>query len=228
VTREKFASTIDHSGTTFPILATINNRPEVSANLHPNRSKGMHTTSISLLERIRQPEERAAWGRFVELYTPLLYYWACRLGMQESDAADLVQDVFAVLVQKLPVFTYENGKSFRAWLRTITFNKWRDFQRRRAAAPGDGNPELLANLPAPEPCDTFWEREYRECLVGRALELMQSEFQPATWKACWECVVVGRPAAEVATELGLSVDSVYAAKSRVLRRLRQELHGLFD
>jgi RNA polymerase sigma-70 factor, ECF subfamily len=209
-------------------VATINQRSRVKVTLHLFPSNHMHTTSISLLERIRQPAEREAWGRFVDLYTPLLYYWACRLGMQESDAADLVQDVFAVLVQKLPAFTYDNGKSFRGWLRTITYNKWRDFQRRRAAAPANGNPAVLANLPAPDSLDTFWEREYRECLVGRALELMQSEFEPATWKACWECVVSDRPAAEVARELGLSVDSVYAAKSRVLRRLRQELSGLFE
>jgi RNA polymerase sigma-70 factor (ECF subfamily) len=188
----------------------------------------MHTTSISLLERVRRPTERAAWARFVELYTPLLYYWACRLGMQGADAADLVQDVFTVLVQKLPGFTYDGGKSFRAWLRTITYNKWRDFQRRRAAAPEGLHAMPLPDLPATDDMDAFWEREYRQQLVGRALELMQREFQPSTWKACWECVVEGRPAAEVAQELGLGIDAVYAAKSRVLRRLRQELGGLFD
>jgi RNA polymerase sigma-70 factor (ECF subfamily) len=185
----------------------------------------MHTTSISLLERVRHLEEHAAWERFVELYTPLLYYWACRLGLQEMDASDLVQEVFAILVQKLPEFHYDSGKSFRSWLRTITHNKWRDFQRRRAAERAQGGMAELPQVPAPEE-DPFWEQEYRQQLVGRALELMQQEFQPATWKACWECVVASRPAADVAAELGLSVDAVYAAKSRVLRRLRQELSGL--
>jgi RNA polymerase sigma-70 factor (ECF subfamily) len=74
----------------------------------------------------------------------------------------------------------------------------------------------------------FEEAEYRQHLARRALELMQAEFPPATWKACWEVVVAGRPAAEVAAELAISIDSVYAAKSRVLRRLRQELAGLLD
>src|SRR5438552_1694044 len=101
-----FANILPAFWYTLPDSCYNQQMPEASSNLHPNRSKRMHTTSISLLERIRQPAEREAWGRFVELYTPLLYYWACRLGMQESDAADLVQDVFAVLVQKLPVFTY--------------------------------------------------------------------------------------------------------------------------
>ena len=94
----------------------------------------MHTTSISLLERLRRPGEEEAWARLVELYTPLLYYWANRTGLSETDAADLVQDVFVVLVAKLPEFLYDRGKGFRAWLRTILFNKWRDRLRRAAEA----------------------------------------------------------------------------------------------
>ena len=64
--------------------------------------------------------------------------------------------------------------------------------------------------------------------MRRALELMQADFQPTTWKACWEYAVQGRPAEEVARELDTTVAVVYAAKSRVLRRLRQELAGLLD
>jgi RNA polymerase sigma-70 factor (ECF subfamily) len=75
----------------------------------------MNSTSVSLLERLRQPAAPEDWGRFVQLYTPLLYYWACRLGLQEQDAADLVQEVFTTLVQKLPEFAYEPDRSFRGW-----------------------------------------------------------------------------------------------------------------
>jgi RNA polymerase sigma-70 factor (ECF subfamily) len=188
----------------------------------------MHTTSISLLERLRRPGEAAAWARLVDLYTPLLYFWACRTGMPAEDAADLVQDVFAVLVEKLPEFVYDRQKSFRSWLRTILFNKWRDQRRRAQAVQIHSNREELAHLAGPDGPEAFWEAEYREHLVGRALELMQTEFQPTTWKACWETVVSERPAAEVAAELGISVAAVYAAKSRVLRRLRQELEGLLE
>jgi RNA polymerase sigma-70 factor (ECF subfamily) len=60
------------------------------------------------------------------------------------------------------------------------------------------------------------------------LELMRNEFEEPTWRACFECTVNDRPAAEVARELGLSVNAVYVAKSRVLRRLRQELDGLWE
>jgi RNA polymerase sigma-70 factor (ECF subfamily) len=187
----------------------------------------MNTTSVSLIERLRQPGEREAWERLVELYTPLLYYWAYRMGLRDPDASDLVQDVFAVLVEKLPGFDYDQRKSFRGWLRTILANKWRDACRRRAAAP-DARGGSLSGVAAAEDADPFWEAEYRQHLVGRALELMQAEFQPTTWKACWEVVVGDRPAAEVAAQLGLSVDAVYAAKSRVLRRLRRELEGLLE
>jgi len=188
----------------------------------------MDSTNISLLERLKEPVNQIAWSRFVDLYTPLIYSWARGVGLQESDAADLVQEVFAVLVLKMPEFTYDRRKSFRSWLRTVTLNKWRDRCRRRAARPQEvAAQEMLEEADAPAE-GSFAEIEYRQHLVGRALELMQAEFQPTTWKACWESVVVGRPAAEVARQLGISENAVHLAKGRVLRRLRQELQGLLE
>jgi RNA polymerase sigma-70 factor (ECF subfamily) len=183
----------------------------------------MNTTPVSLLKRLRRPGEQAAWDRFVELYTPLLYYWARRMGLQEPDAADLVQEVFTLLVQKLPRFAYDEQRSFRGWLRKVTVNKWREKQRRAEAAAGP-----LPERAGPDAAEAFWEAEYRGHLVRRALEVMQSEFQPSTWKACWETAVEGRPAAAVAAELGLSVGAVRAAKFRVLSRLCEELEGLLE
>jgi len=188
----------------------------------------MNTTPVSLLERLRRPGEPEAWERFVQLYTPLLYYWARRVGLQTQDAADLVQDVFAVLVQKLPEFTYDEHKSFRAWLRTVTLNKWRDRCKHRATARIAGNEAALSELASPDETAAFEEAEYRQHLVSHALQVMQADFQPATWKACWEYVVADRPAADVARELAITVNAVYLAKARVLARLRQELQGLLD
>lgn len=187
----------------------------------------MHTTSLSLLERVRQPDARDAWDRFVELYTPLLYHWARRAGLQDPDAADLVQDVFTILVRKLPEFALDSRKSFRAWLRTVTLNQWRDHCKRRARRPVVSNGSALDSVEAPED-PAFWEVEYRRCLVDRALGIMRAEFQPTTWQACWQVVVEERPAAEVARELGISENAVYIARCRVLRRLRSELEGLFE
>jgi RNA polymerase sigma-70 factor (ECF subfamily) len=187
----------------------------------------MPTTPLSLLQRLCQPEadEKArAWARFVELYTPLLFAWACRLQVPEQDAADLVQDVFLKLVRQLPGFRYEPGRSFRGWLRTLLLHQWQD-QLRRVRAPAAVSPEGLA-APGPGPIEELAEAEYRQHLAARALQLMRSDFAASTWQACWETVVRERPAAEVAGELGLSVAAVYAASSRVLRRLRQELQGL--
>jgi len=188
----------------------------------------MNTTPVSLLERVRMPSDQDAWGRFVQLYTPLIFCWARRCGLQADDAADLTQEVFTTLFQKLPDFAYDRHKSFRAWLRTVTLNHWRDRQRRLATRPLPGNGALLDEVEAPGDAMLLEEAEYRQHLVSRALQIMRADFQPATWRAFWEHGVVGRPADEVAAEVGLSVAAVYGARFRVLARLRKELQGLLD
>jgi RNA polymerase sigma-70 factor (ECF subfamily) len=189
----------------------------------------MTKTPSSLLERLRVPFEAEAWERFVSLYTPLIYAWGRQVGLQEQDAADLVQEVFVKLMQVLPTFTYDARKGgFRRWLRTVALNTWRDHRKRRGDRPLPGNEAALAELAAPNGIESFWEAEYSLHLVNRAMALMQADFQPATWKAFWEQVAVGRPAKEVAAELGITAGAAYAAKFRVLDRLRQELAGLLE
>jgi RNA polymerase sigma-70 factor (ECF subfamily) len=83
----------------------------------------MNTTSASLLERLRRPVDQAAWERFVRLYTPLLCRWARKAGVPAPEVGDVVQDVFAVLVNKLPEFQYDASRRFRGWLWTITLTK---------------------------------------------------------------------------------------------------------
>lgn len=187
----------------------------------------MHTTPPTLLERLHQAGNEAAWVRLVALYTPLLFGWARRCGETEHDAADLVQEVFVALVQTLPTFHYDRTGNFRGWLRTLLLNKLRD-RKRRAVRAG----RALAQLPhddwLPNVAETYWEEDYHKELACRALQMMQAEFTPSTWKACWETVGQGRSAAEVARELGLTENAVYIARCRVLRRLRQELGGLMD
>ena len=186
----------------------------------------MHTTSPSLLERLRIERDQGDWRRFVDLYTPLLFFWARRTGLGQEDAEDLVQDVFEVLLRKLTEFRYDPNRSFRSWLRTITLNKWRDRQRRAAHVPAVTEVPM-SEIPAPEP-DDLSEAEYRQQLVGRAMEMIQPEYQPTTWRAFWETAVAGRSPADVAAELGLSRNAVYVARCRVLERLRHELDGLLE
>src|ERR1700689_2304156 len=92
-------------------------------------------TPASLLEGLRQPAADEAWNRFVRLYTPFIYAWGKGAGLQPADAADLVQEVLTSLLKSLPAFNYDRHKSFRAWLRTVTLNCWRDRCRRLAARP---------------------------------------------------------------------------------------------
>ena len=132
--------------------------------------------------------------------------------------------MFAHLLKALPAFRYDPGRSFRAWLAVVVGNKWRELNRRRrpVSVPADD----LADVPGP--ADGFDEDEYRRHIAGRALALIRVEFAPATWKAFWGVVVEGRPAGEVAGDFGLTVNAVYLARGRVLRRLREELAGLVE
>lgn len=182
----------------------------------------MESTSPSLLERLRQPEDAAAWERFVELYGPVLHHWALRSGLGAADAADLVQEVFVLLVRKLPHLAYDPQRRFRGWLWTVASNKIRECRRRRQPVAGSGVP--IDEIEAPDEGDPLADEEYRALLVERALQLMRSDFKPGTWQACWQHIVEGKTAAD----LGMSDGALRAAKFRVLSRLRRELAGLWE
>jgi len=187
----------------------------------------MPSTPLSLLLRLRDQPDPVNWNRFVDLYAPLLFYWASRLRLPPDRIADLVQDVFAILLEQMPRFEYDPQRSFRGWLKTILLNVWRKHLRRQGVERVQ-QVETLVEVAEETGFSDLHEEEYRAHLVRRALAILQPEFEPTTWKACWEFVVQERPAAEVARELKISVNAVYLAKGRVLRRLRTELQGLFD
>lgn len=186
----------------------------------------MERTPASLLDRLRQPGAASDWHRFVDLYTPLLLRWVRRWFADESDVNDLVQDIFTVLVQKLPSFEYRPNRSFRAWLYTVTANKCRDERGRRAVSARPMQPGQLEAVPDPDEDDG--EAEYRRVLLQRALVVLQPEFEPATWAAFQQTSFSDKSAAEVAADLQTTPGAVRAAKFRVLHRLRQELRGLLD
>ena len=95
----------------------------------------MVITSVSLLRRLQTGNETGAWDRFVRVYTPLLFRWVRRMGIEQQEAADIVQDVFSILVRKLPSFEYDEKSSFSRWLHTVTANRCRDHFRRRSLLP---------------------------------------------------------------------------------------------
>lgn len=188
----------------------------------------MDSTSASLLLRLKQPDQPEAWDRFVRIYSPLLFHWARRTGLQAEDASDLVQDVLTTLLRKVTEFDYDKSRSFRAWLRTVTMNLWRDRLKRRATRPMSGNGDRLDEVADHDALEKMIDQEYSKSISSQALKLMQGEFQPRIWKACWEHAVEGRSAIDVGAELGMTPGAVYAATCRVLARLRSELDGLID
>ncbi|MGH7134670.1 MAG: RNA polymerase sigma factor, partial [Pirellulales bacterium] len=171
----------------------------------------MDSTPDSLLVRVRVRDDDEAWQRFLKLVTPLVTLWAQRLGLRAQDVEELVQEVVAVLAEKMPEFSYDREKSFRGWLRTIATNKWRQWRRRPEAMAL--TEAMCQDLEADDPADAFWQEEFNDYLIARALEVMRTEFEPTTWKACWEHIAQGRRAADVGAELGISPGAVYVATS---------------
>jgi RNA polymerase sigma factor (sigma-70 family) len=193
-------------------------------------------TRVTLLARIRDGRDADAWGEFVRLYGPVVYGFARNRGLQDADAADLMQDVMRSVARNAPKLEYDPARgTFRGWLYTITRNKIYNFlsaQKNRPRASGDPDArEQLDAVPGRDDAgpDADWEKEYQRKLTDRAMELVRAEFQPATWQAFWQTAVDGRPAAEVGAGLKkMSPGAVYVAKSRVLARLREEVRRMMD
>jgi len=194
----------------------------------------MVDTSVSLLDRLHQQPEAEAWQRLVDLYTPLLRHWLARYSLQEPDRDDLVQEVLAVVVRKLPEFRHNQQRgAFRSWLRTILVNCLHEFWRagwsRAAAAGGSEFLQSIHELEDPNSgLSRLWDHEHDQQVVRRALELIEPEFKPKTWQAFRGQVFGGESARVLAANLGISVNAAVIAKSRVLHRLRQELRELVE
>jgi RNA polymerase sigma-70 factor, ECF subfamily len=191
-------------------------------------------TSKSLLAKARDCSDQTAWRRLVELYQPLIGRWFRPHVAQRADVEDLVQEVMASLVRELPRFDHnQRPGAFRAWLRTITVHRLRAYWDKRDArivAPGGVDPhEALEQLADPTSalCRS-WDEEHDRHVTKKLLASIRLEFQPATWRAFERLVRDGLSAADVAQELGLSVNAVLIAKSRVLKRLREKAAGLVD
>ena len=185
------------------------------------------TTSVTLLQKVRRPADNpGVWERFTQLYVPLLYRQARGLGLQPDDASDLVQDVLLILVRSLPDFQYMPGRSFRGWLNTVVRNSWRSRLRKRR--PFQADEVQLSSCAIADPLDQHWDEEYARHLVHVTLPRLRHFFPPSEWLAFEKYVLQGVPAAEVAASLGVSTATVYAARSKVLRRLREELGGLLE
>jgi RNA polymerase sigma-70 factor (ECF subfamily) len=192
------------------------------------------TTRRSLVLRLRNLDDEAAWTEFVEVYEPLVYRLARSKGLQDSDARDLCQEVFRAVAVAIERWDPDPAKGrFRGWLFRIARNllvKFLAGQRRHPRGSGQTSVlELLEAQPATDPqAEAEFALEFRRRAFRWAAEQVKGEFADSTWQAFWRTGVDNQPIAEVAKELGLSAGAVYVARSRVLSRLRQRVEQLTE
>jgi RNA polymerase sigma-70 factor (ECF subfamily) len=188
------------------------------------------STSLSLLEHVRQRSPEA-WARLVFLYGPLVEHWCQSWGAPAADADDIKQEVFQAVSTAMATFRRDRpGDTFRGWLRVIARRKFLDYCRQKgkqgqAQGGTDAHRKLLQvpdpeNVPADDPPDEVTR------LHHRALELVRGQFEERTWQAFWRSAVDGQTPADVGQELGMTTVAVRKAKSRVLRRLKEEMGDL--
>ena len=187
----------------------------------------MTPTSVSLLDRLKvAPPDASDWGRLHDIYLPLIARWLRRIPGLGDETDDLAQEVFVVMVRELPRFERQREGSFRAWLRQVTVNKVRTFRKQLARKPVAGldlTDGFLDRLAEPNSeIAREWDLDHDRHVFQKLLAIVQPDFQPNTWEAFRRFAIDGHPAVEVAAELGLNVNSVLQAKSRVLKRLREE------
>lgn len=190
----------------------------------------MNTTPVSLLERLRTQPDDESWRRLVDLYRSFIERWLRQAGVRASDIDDVSQDVLATLVKKIPEFVHSGRTgAFRQWLRLTVFNHVLWYRRSGKSAVPSGSDDWLCQLEDPQSdLARLWDSEHDSYVVQRMLAMLSPEFTKTTWLAFRRVVLESTPVAEAAAELGISVNAVLIAKSRILRRLREEAGGLID
>lgn len=187
------------------------------------------TTRFTLLARLQEPANQAAWEEFVAVYEPAVYGFARKKGLQDADARDLCQDVLRAVALAIERWNPDPRRgSFRAWMFRIARNMLINFcthRRRHVRGTGDSAvQQALADLPSQKNGDSaLYEDEYRRQLFVWAAGEVRNEFAASTWQAFWQTAVEGRETKAVAAELGISAGAVYIARSRVIARLRQRI-----
>lgn len=182
-------------------------------------------TRATLLARLKYPHDGDAWRAFADRYGPPVFRYCRKLGLQDADASDVVQEVLAQVAMSIRQFEYDPAAGrFRDWLGAVVRGKLSRHGRKRSPAPAG---DVVADLAGPE-AEASWVFEFNANLLAVALTRARVGFEPRTWRAFELTWVEDRPAPAVASELGLPVALVYVAKSRVLKRVREELLVLSD
>jgi RNA polymerase sigma-70 factor, ECF subfamily len=172
-------------------------------------------TSSTLVREIKV-QSPTAWKRFVGLYHGLIYRWCRKAGLQPEDAADVGQEVFRAVARQICDYRHDrSGDTFRGWLRTITRDKIRDWASQQPSVRAWDLPDG----------DDQSDAEEVQLVFQSACLTVRREFEERTWQAFWQTAVDRLPVEDVAAGLGMSVNAVRLATSRVLTRLRQEFVG---
>ncbi|MEM9079351.1 MAG: sigma-70 family RNA polymerase sigma factor [Verrucomicrobiota bacterium] len=189
-------------------------------------------TRATLILRIRNSSDQAAWEEFVEIYTPLIYNFALNRGLQPSDARDILQIVLQNIFRAIQNFDYNREKgTFRSWLYTITRHEISRLLKQNKRQPFLAEPNEIAKSPLPAQdltAGTDWDLDYRLRLFQWAAEKVEPEFSPNNWQAFHRTAVLEEDPREVATDLQMSRASVYMSRSRVLSRIRERIASVAD
>jgi RNA polymerase sigma factor (sigma-70 family) len=188
-------------------------------------------TRITLLGRLRAtPDDPVVWAEFVDWYGRNIHAWCRAWGLQESDAQDVTQEVFLNLSVQMHGFCYDPKGSFRAWLKTLTRRAWQVYaKKQRRAGRGSGDEvemERLANRQAKKDLTQRLEEAFDQELLKEASNLVRLRIEPRTWEAFELLAIQGHSGAEVAARLKMKVATVFVARSKVQRMLREELARL--
>jgi len=190
-------------------------------------------TRASLVARVKDPRDSEAWARFVAVYRPVIYRLARKRGLQHSDAEDLTQHVLLAVAKAVDRWEPDPDRGrFRSWLTQIARNAITNALTRAPPDRGHGGTDFVSLLQQhPDPTFTAaeeFDREYQRAVFRWAQDQIRREFQQSTWAAFRRTAVEGQCIDQVAAELRKSVGAVYAARSRVMRRLKEMVRQYED
>jgi RNA polymerase sigma-70 factor (ECF subfamily) len=189
-------------------------------------------TRVTLIARLKDTQDQEAWREFTAIYEPLVFGVARESGLQEADARDVCQQVLEAVSKDVERWQPDGKEaSFRRWLFRIARHrvlKLLEQQSRRGVGKGGTTAQaaIEAVADAREDLSAVLERKYREQLLLKAAELIRSEFKETTWQAFWRTCIEGQPITKVAADLGLSLGSVYVARSRIISRLQEKVQAM--
>jgi RNA polymerase sigma factor (sigma-70 family) len=184
-------------------------------------------TSLTLMEMLREdPPNAVAWDRFVRRYHPKIYGWCRAWGLQDADAEDVTQDVLAKLTEKMTSFRYDQSRCFRAWLKTITQRVLSDLMASQRRAVGNQAAPLLEIVEARADLERRIEEIFDRELLDLALSKVRVRVAPATWEAFRLTTFEEHTGAQASRLLDMPIASVFVAKHRVQKLLKEEIRKL--